>query len=204
MIASRFLAEDRGASAVEFALVAPLFILLLLGLIDSGFYAWRFNQTEKAAQMGVRYAVVTAAVSTDLRNATYVGDTHCTPNPLTAGDTICAAALGRLTCSSTGCRCDANPCPGTARDAAAFANLAKRIRAFAPWVQNQNIEVEYTGSGLGFAGDPNGMAIQPIVGVKLINVTTQPMTGMLFGAQLALPNIIRSLPMEDGTGTQGN
>jgi Flp pilus assembly protein TadG len=204
MIGRRFLHDTRGTSAVEFALVTPLVILFLLGLFDSGFYAWRFNQTEKAAQMGLRYAVVTNSVSSDLNTATYVGDTHCTPNPLTAGDTICAAALGRLTCGSASCRCDAAPCPGTARDAAAFANVAKRIRAFAPWVQNQNIEIEYTGSGLGFAGDPNGMSIQPIVGVKLINVSTRPMTGLLFGAQLSLPNIIRSLPMEDGKGTQGN
>lgn len=207
MTVRRFLHDSCGAAAAEFALIVPVMLLFLLGIMDTGVYAWRFNEAEKAAQMGVRYAVVTNAVASGLtaRANDYVGDTHC-GTTLTAGDTICAAALGKISCANTGtnCTCSTTPCPTTlTRDPLAFTYIANRVRAFAPWVQESNIQVEYSGSGIGYAGDTN-IAIAPIVTVKLVNLNVRPMTGFLFGASVALPTVVRSLTMEDGKGTRAN
>ena len=42
-----FLRDRRGASAAEFALVLPLFLLFLLGTIDAGRYIWAVNEAER-------------------------------------------------------------------------------------------------------------------------------------------------------------
>ena len=55
--------SDRAASAVEFAMVLPLLLLFLLGIIDVGRYMWALNTAEKATQMGARYAVVSDPVA---------------------------------------------------------------------------------------------------------------------------------------------
>jgi Flp pilus assembly protein TadG len=203
MNAHRFLRDTTAAAAAEFALIVPLLLLFLLGVIDAGTYAWRLNEVEKAAQMGVRYAVVTNLVASALATTTYVGTT-CNGTALTAGDTICAAALGKVTCGSSGnCVCTTAPCPALTRNAAAFDNIAARVRAIAPWVRPTNIVVEYSGSGLGYAGDPT-ISIAPIVTVKLTNMNIRPMSGFIFGASIGLPTVVRSLSMEDGRGARSN
>lgn len=203
MIVRRILLASGGAAAAEFALIVPVMLLFLLGIVDTGFYAWRFNEAEKAAQMGLRYAVVTNLVPSALATTSYVG-TDCGGTTLTAGDTICVGALGKVTCGSAGsCTCTTAPCPALTRNAAAFDNIAARVRAIAPWVEASNILVEYSGSGIGYAGDTS-IAIAPIVTVKLVNLNIRPMSGFLFGASVGLPTIVRSLTMEDGQGTRSN
>ncbi len=203
MMVRRFLCHTGGAAAVEFALIVPVMLLFLLGMIDTGLYAWRFNEAEKAAQMGVRYAVTTNLVPSALATTSYVG-TNCSGVALTAGDTICASALGKITCGNTGsCTCTTAPCPALTRNSAAFDAIAARIRAIAPWIRTSNIKVEYSGSGIGYAGDTT-IAIAPIVTVKLVNLNMRPMSGFIFGLSVGLPTIVRSLTMEDGQGTRAN
>jgi len=50
----RLVRQERGASAVEFALVAPLLVLLLLGLIDWGYYFFAAQVVTNAAREGAR------------------------------------------------------------------------------------------------------------------------------------------------------
>ena len=61
----RLLNSEGAASAAEFALVLPLLLLLLFGIIDAGRFMWECNRAEKATQMGVRFAVVTDPVPSD-------------------------------------------------------------------------------------------------------------------------------------------
>lgn len=196
-----FLRDARAATAAEFALVLPIVLLFLFGIIDVGRYTWQINQAEKAAQMGARFAVVTGMVEGGLTSASYVGDTHC-GSTLTAGDPICAAALGKVSCTSTSCTpCTTAPCPTTSYKATAFNNILARIQAFAPSVAASNVTVEYSGSGLGFAGDPT-IAIAPIVTIELHDMTFHSFS--LLGTSFTMPTISRSQTLEDGVGTQSN
>ena len=194
-----FPGDTRGATAAEFALIVPIFLLFLLGIIDIGRYTWQLNQVEKAAQMGARQAVVTAMVSTSLANETYVGNASCGTS-LTAGETICRGALGTVTCTNTACSCTVTPCPASLAtyNSNAFNNLLARVQTIAPYVQASNLTVEYSGSGIGYASDPV-VAIAPVVTVKLQNLSFSSMS--LLGTSLRMPTIGRSLTLEDGQGS---
>lgn len=202
-----FLTDSRGATAAEFALVLPAALLLLFGVIDVGRYAWQLNEYEKATQMGARYAVVTDIVSEGLADEalTYVGDNSCGGGPLVAGQTICADALGTIECNSSACTCDGN-CPDGAEtlDATAFGNIVTRMQRFEPRIDADDVRVEYRGSGLGFAGDPNKPEIAPLVTVRVADAQYDSITLSLFGGSVPLPDFSYSLTLEDGLGTQAS
>ncbi|MGQ7829472.1 TadE/TadG family type IV pilus assembly protein [Altererythrobacter sp. Z27] len=198
----QFVRDERGLAA-EFALVLPLLLLFILGTIDVGFYAWRINQAEKATQMGARFAAVTNPVASEIASATYV-NANVGGTLITQGDRVPAAALGLLTCNNSSCTCTTTPCPGTTFDNTAFSNLSTRIKQMMPTVTDSNIVVEYSGSGLGFAGDPNGPDIAPIITIRLINMTHTPIAFSPFGATVDLPDFAYSITAEDASGTASN
>lgn len=50
--------KDRGAQLVEFAILAPFLILLLLGIIEFGFFLGEMNELKHGAHEGARLAAV--------------------------------------------------------------------------------------------------------------------------------------------------
>ncbi|MGH2500686.1 MAG: TadE/TadG family type IV pilus assembly protein [Candidatus Limnocylindria bacterium] len=59
----RPLRGDRGQSVVEFALVLPLALLLVVGIVDAARAVWAANALTAAAREGTRYAIVHGAQS---------------------------------------------------------------------------------------------------------------------------------------------
>lgn len=57
--------RSRGQALAEFALVAPLFFILLLGIIESGRFIYHYEMLNNAARAGVRYAIIHGAESGD-------------------------------------------------------------------------------------------------------------------------------------------
>jgi hypothetical protein len=92
----RLLLDRTAASAAEFALVLPLLLVLLLGMIDVGRWLWTYNQGEKGVQLGARFAVVTNPLTSGL-NSSYLG-----VGGLTQGDAIPASDFGKITCTGAG------------------------------------------------------------------------------------------------------
>jgi hypothetical protein len=199
MMVRALLADRRAATAAEFGLVLPLLMLLLLGMIDTGRWMWEVNQAEKATQYGARMAVVTDVLAPGMASASYVG-----VGGLTQGDVIPASALGEVTCDSTGCTCTTNPCPtlGTT-NSAAFTAIVARMQTMKPDITASNVSVTYRGAGLGYAGDPNGMEISPLVTVELSGVQFRPASGLLL-LTLTLPAFRTTLTAEDMSGTGTN
>ena len=89
--------DQRGATAAEFALVLPIFLLFLLGLIDVGRYSWSVNQSEKATQIGTRWAVATDLVPAGLRNENY---SFAVDGGIPQGTVVGTDAFGSVTCTS--------------------------------------------------------------------------------------------------------
>jgi len=196
---------NSGSTAAEFALTLPLLLIFILGIIDAGRLAWEYNRTEKATQVGARVAVVTNSFPSGLVSEDYVSKVVGGVT-LTQGDRIPATALGDLKCTRTTCTCATAPCPSTVGtiDTTTFDNvLLPRMQYMNPRIKAANVELHYTGSGLGYAGDPNGMQIAPIVTVKLTGMTFTPITTFLF-ASVPLPSFSTSLTAEDASGTQSN
>lgn len=50
--------QERGQTMVEFALILPVFVLLLIGLFDVGRAVFAFNTVNNAAREGARLAIV--------------------------------------------------------------------------------------------------------------------------------------------------
>jgi len=206
-IIPKFLREERAAGAAEFALVLPLVLLFLFGIIDVGVYSWKINKDEKATQMGARMAVVTNVIATGLAQD-YVGQTIGGVT-LSQGDVIPAAALGTVSCNSTACTCTTGPCPSTLGydTTGAFGKIVARMQQVDPASQASNVVIEYRGSGLGYAGDPssaNGLEISPLTTVRLQGMNYSPLTLFLFKASVPLPSFSYALTMEDGYGTVSN
>lgn len=194
------LTRDESGVAAEFALVLPLLLLLTLGTIDLGIYAYRFNTAEKATQVGARWAAVTNPLATEIASTSYAG-TNVGGTTLVQGDRIPVGAFGKITCNSSGCSCTTSPCPGTTFDGTAFTALATRMKGILPAIQDSNIVVEYSGSGLGYAGDPNGPDVAPLITVKLINMSYSPVTLSPLGGTTSLPDFDYSITAEDLSGT---
>lgn len=51
-------ADCRGVSAIEFGLIAPVIVILVIGIIDFGMALWNDMQVANAAQAGAAYASV--------------------------------------------------------------------------------------------------------------------------------------------------
>ena len=199
---SRTLRLDRsGSTAAEFALVLPLLLAFIFAIIDGGRFLWETNRAEKAAQMGARLAVVTAPVSSGLVGQDYIG-----VSGLTQGDIIPASALSDMTCTRSSCSCS-GACPANAAtaDPNAFDRIVARMQAIKQDIQPADVTVIYKGSGLGYAGNPYGMDISPIVTIEVAGAQFTPITTMIFGApSFALPTIRTTLTAEDSVGTASN
>lgn len=193
----RLLRERTGAAGAEFALVLPVLLLMLFGIIDGGRWLWTYNRAAKATQMGVRFAVVANPVDTGIE------DTYLGVGGLTQGDLIPASAFGKITCTNSGCTCTTTPCPTIGTTAANFTNIVNRMRLFMPEITAANVSVEYSSSGLGYAGNPNGADIEPLVTVKLSGVQFRPIVTLMLGT-VTMPSFTSTLTAEDQTGSQSN
>ncbi|MCJ8158063.1 TadE/TadG family type IV pilus assembly protein [Sphingomonas sp. LaA6.9] len=207
--ARSILGDTRGGPAAEFALVLPVMLMFLLGIIDVGRLMWTWNRAEKATQMGVRYAVATEIIPTAL-----AGYSFAASGGIPQGDPIPDTAFGGIQCTSNGtaatCTCNTSTCgPSTLIDdqTAAntrFANIVARMAAFMPEITASRVRIDYGYSGLGYAGDPNGSDVAPLVTVRLRNMTFRPLLLMLFGGSITLPDFRAALTLEDGSGTVSN
>lgn len=193
----RLITNAVGAAGAEFALVLPLLILVLFGIIDVGRWMYTYNRAEKATQMGVRMAVVTDYLSTSV-GASYVNQT-CGGTTLTQGDLIPASCLTNVTCNSAGCSGGSS----VANYATGFNAVVARMQAFMPEIQASNVRIEYTQSGLGYAGNPNGPDLAPLVTVQLSGIQFRPTVALAL-TTMTMPDFHASLTFEDGTGTQSN
>ncbi|HEX9864852.1 MAG TPA: TadE family protein [Acidimicrobiia bacterium] len=73
---------ETGASLVEFALIAPFLILLLLGVIEFGYLFGEFNDVRHGAREGARAAAVNAG------NNAFLHDVTCHAMDLTTNVTV--------------------------------------------------------------------------------------------------------------------
>jgi hypothetical protein len=205
----RLLKCRSGASAAEFGMVLPLLIVLLLGIIDAGRFIWEYNRAEKATQAGARVAVVTQIIPAGVASFKYVNTTVGGVTYLQC-DPLAVSALGKVECKETsgslGCTCDSTNgyCPSLGTmNGAGFAAIVQRMRSMYPRVASNKVVVEYRGSGVGYAGDPSGMDISPLVTVKLTGMTFNPIA--LFGlVSFNLPTFATSLTAEDSAGAVSN
>ena len=209
---SRLVRDRHGASAAEFALVLPLLLIFLLGMIDVGRLMWTWNRAEKATQMGVRYAVATDMIPNGLASYSFV-----VSGGLSQGDAIPESSFGGASCylnaGAVQCDCKSGAtCPATlvsdsANALTAFNNVVARMQLVSSQITAASVQIDYDYSGLGYAGDPNGSDVSPLVRVSIRPNTLnfRPILFSLFkSATIPLPSFSAALTMEDGQGSVSN
>jgi TadE-like protein len=95
-IRSRLFGRDRtrGQALVEFALVAPMLFVLILGTIEAGRFMLFYEVMNHATREGARYAIVHGADSTCPSGPAPVGYTNdCDPSGQYVKDAVAKAAL---------------------------------------------------------------------------------------------------------------
>lgn len=205
-LARRLVRSTGGASAAEFALVLPLLLLLLFGIIDAGRFMWEYNRAEKATQMGVRFAAVTDPVLNGLDNSY----SFSIDGGLVQGSAVPAAYFTSATCTDTACSCSAtagNFCGSASRNPDAFTNIVNQMKKMYPPIMPANVEVDYKNVGLGFAGNPDGSDVSPLVTVKFRDdnpLVFYPITCMIFACSISMPDFRASLTGEDLNGNISN
>lgn len=197
----RLLRCRRAAAGAEFALVLPLLLLLLFGVIDAGRFLWEFNEAEKATQMGVRYAVVTDPVPSGL--STY---SFSISDGILQGSAVPTANFDKATCNNSSCSCTPSGgfCSAAGYNSTAFTNIVARMAAMYPPIGASNVTVTYKNVGLGFAGDPDNPNVSALVTVKLTGLAFHPVTCLVFACSISMPDFSAALTLEDASGTVSN
>lgn len=81
--------NERGATLVEFAIVASIFLTALFGVLEFGRLFWTHNALKDAARRGARYAIVRKNDASSIQAVKYMvvyGDPNA--NPATAAPVV--------------------------------------------------------------------------------------------------------------------
>jgi Flp pilus assembly protein TadG len=111
---------ERGAVAVEFALLMPILLALVAGMIDAGFAINRYTMLNNAAREGIRAASLGQSVT----------DVETTVNKY-LGDSGVAAASITLTCERPN---STTPCAGGWGGRATGGTAILTITYTHPWI----------------------------------------------------------------------
>lgn len=101
MMLRAFAGDARGASAVEFAITAPIFCMLLVGIVEGGMLLWAQIGLQHGTQMAARCATIDTSVcgSAD-QIQSYAAQQSYGLNPPSSTFTFSAAACGNQVSAS--------------------------------------------------------------------------------------------------------
>lgn len=144
----RLAGDASGTAVTEFVIVAPLFFALFFGILQISLQFFYALEAEKAAELGVR----TAVVVTPPPGLTPVAPPQINNSPTSNWGAPCAptsdpcAGFATATCVGTAC-------------GGGFSLILARMQAIFPAVQADNVTLTYEYVALGFAGGPTTPAV---------------------------------------------
>jgi Flp pilus assembly protein TadG len=119
---------DDGISAVEFAIIAPVMVLLCVGIADLGIGVYTETQVNNAAQYGAEYALLNGfdanAITTAVKNSTTLSNLNVSPTQ-TCG---CPSSTGMVTSS-----CNATCSDGSKAGSFAQISVSKAYATLIPY-----------------------------------------------------------------------
>lgn len=109
----KMIRDSRGVAAVEFALIAPMLLIILAGLVDYGMYAHQQMQVQELSRRAAEYVVQGGQESNVQADIINTSDFYNTPDanrtslPQFSGTIACECANGIASTDPT-CK---TPCP---------------------------------------------------------------------------------------------
>jgi len=212
----RFARDCGGATIIELAVILPILLLLVLGIVEFGRLGYQETVGHKATDLAVRTAAVRPSACDGVAGEIDLPDVYAPPqNAAPRFGTLCRVPTnGNATCAPVATQ----SC--TLQQAIAAGNpTAQEIwRTVAPLLPGAaspaNVEISYDFDGqLGFLGGP----YTPIITAEIVNLNFQFVTPLGALAALAgsggnnqiantipFPSMSASLPAEDlGQGLGG-
>ncbi len=194
---SRFHQDEGGAVLVEFAVVLPLFLVLLFTIVDFGLVYFRWILAEKATHIAARLAVVRPPICAGV--PTFNDRTAGIPKISPFG-TSCTASFFDLCTDPGDVTCTGNTAVGDG-----FDDIFGLIDPLLPAaVQPDNVRFTYSFADLGFLGGP----YVPLVTVDLVGdievpfiTPLGPLLQAFYGGtgldNPSMPSMRATLPAED-------
>ncbi|WP_288901500.1 TadE/TadG family type IV pilus assembly protein [uncultured Sneathiella sp.] len=200
-ILSRFRRNTSGAVALEFSLVMLLCIALTLGALDGAFAYFQWLRTDKGLQEGIRMAVVSDYVLTDLGSFDCYNATSADYGQSCAGSTVkiptanCISDGSAVSCSCVA-SCSAAVSMGNVSQAA-FDAIVARIQVYNPDLQATNLSISYADVGLGFAGRPGGAVPAVTLSIRNFPYDFFVLNNLFQLPQINMPAMTTTLTGED-------
>jgi hypothetical protein len=141
---SSFLRGGDGSTSVEFVVVFLGFLASFLFVVEVALYLFFLASLEKAAEAGVRAAVVSAPVVN-------IRDENRPTGSGVAMGTRCSSSTCEAWPSEPGCGGQGQSnCSGST-----FARIRNHMQGFNGQIESDNIAISYRDTGIGFAGGPS-------------------------------------------------
>ncbi len=147
---------EEGAALIEYALIAPMLIMLTFGIAEFSLIFWQWNAAEKATHLGARLAAT--------RGPIMIGVPDCGVATAVRAGTNCRDVAGS---DAWVVICD-GAAPGASCDPVEMAAIVADMNGIFPRIQLANVIFEFRGVGLGFVG--RGSPV-PAISVSLQNLT---------------------------------
>lgn len=185
-----FWRSDHGALTVEFVVVFLGFAAVFFFVIEVITYMFFMQTLEKAAQMGVRAAVVSNPVVNAPGAETPIPFRNSRESINVTFGEHCSVASTCINFGAHECGRGAAACA----DAAGFNRIFAHMNSIAGQLQPENVSIRYEYIGLGFAGGP----VAPLVTVTVEGV---PYNTGIFGLLLGNVGVLQTLPVRTATMT---
>ncbi len=188
---NKFLRDITGAVLVEYTVVFPLFIVVVLGTVDVSYMLYEWGLANKAAYMGARKAVVSDPVASIVSAPPYtstqllqlgqlcfdatngVANANC---PLSSLSSVCTPAASSGTCTNGGVWSEN-----------AFTPILSTMQRVFPRLTRQNVQISYQTNGLGFVDPSRALPMH-------VTVSIQCMTHQFFFINALMGWVFPALP----------
>jgi Flp pilus assembly pilin Flp len=103
--------EDRGVTMIEFAFIAPVIAVLIIGIIDFGMGLWQQMEVADAAEVGAAYAAANgwnssvSGIENAVTGATGLSSIAASPAPTWPPWCGCPSASSGITAATCGSPC---------------------------------------------------------------------------------------------------
>ncbi len=168
---SPFWGDEHAAALTEFAYVMPLMLILVLGSMEFSVAVWQRSAVQKAAQLGVRMAVVSDPVASNLMSGLFTGTSV---NGGVCADQGTGTTPANCQITATDCTFSTTNNQGTCTNGRTFSGTAfdlifNAARRAYPSLTKNNLRVSYASNGLGFFGDPEGVPVTVTVTIRCLS-----------------------------------
>lgn len=134
--------DTRGVEAIEFAFIAPVLLMLTIGVLEMGLVLFDYHRAGEATRRGARVAVIEEPIASmeDLKSTTVT----------------CDGSASSVTCTGA-----------TVEVSASFTAVFDAMHAMLPGLERANVRVAYAPSSV--ASDETAGIVTPLVTVRIVN-----------------------------------